>query len=203
MSAAETLGRIRAERALVLLRAERIADAVLDAFVSGGLRVIEVSLVATDAYATIARLRARHPELLVGAGTVRRASQAEDAVAAGAQYLISPSASPEVADSARRQGILHVPAVLTPSEVDAALGSGAPLLKLFPAARMGPSYIRDLRAPYPEADFLVSGGVSIATAPDYLRAGASVVGMGGELAASRDPDRVRVLTEALMKAVRL
>lgn len=203
MNPAETLDRLKAERALVLLRAEGIADAILDAYVEGGLRAIEVSFVARDAAETIARLRARHPSVLVGAGTVRRPSQGQAAATAGADYLISPSAAPEVAEWSRQRGILHVPAVLTPTEVDAALNTGARLLKLFPAARLGPGYVTDLRAPYPEAEFLASGGITIDTVPDYLRVGASVVGMGGVLAASRDADDVRTLTAALMKAVQL
>jgi 2-dehydro-3-deoxyphosphogluconate aldolase / (4S)-4-hydroxy-2-oxoglutarate aldolase len=200
MMTGEALDRLRRERALVLLRAETISDAVLDAFVEGELGVIEVSLVARDATDTITRLRARHPELLVGAGTVRTAAQAAAATAAGAQYLISPAAAPEVAQWSRQHDILHVPAVLTPTEVDTALRSGAPLLKLFPAARLGPGYVRDLRAPFPEVEFLASGGISIDTVPDYLAAGVSVVGLGGALAASCDPDEVRTLTHALVKA---
>ncbi|MCV7225385.1 bifunctional 4-hydroxy-2-oxoglutarate aldolase/2-dehydro-3-deoxy-phosphogluconate aldolase [Mycolicibacterium komossense] len=199
----EALDRLRAARALVLLRAEGIADALLDAYVEGGLRAIEVSFVARDAAETIARLRARHPSVLVGAGTVRRASQANTAAAAGAEYLISPSAAPEVAEWSRRRGILHIPAVMTPSEVDAALNAGARLLKLFPAARLGPGYVSDLRAPFPEVEFLASGGITIDTVPDYLRAGVRVVGMGGVLAASRDADDVRTSTAALVKAVQL
>lgn len=203
MIPAETLDRLKEERALVLLRAEGITEAVLDAYVEGGLRAIEVSFVARDAAETIARLRARHPSVLVGAGTVRCASQAQAAAAAGAVYLISPSAAPEVAEWSRRRGILHVPAVLTPTEVDAALSSGARLLKLFPAARLGPGYVTDLRSPYPEAEFLASGGITIEAVPEYLRVGVSVVGMGGVLAASRDAGAVRTLTAALVKAVQL
>ena len=203
MTPAEALDRLRQERALVLLRVENITDAVLDAFVEGGLGAIEVSLVARDATDTIARLRRRHADLLVGAGTVRTAAQAADATAAGAQYLISPAAAPEVAQWAGQHKILHVPAVLTPTEVDTALRSGAPLLKLFPAARLGPGYVSDLRAPFPEVEFLASGGISTETVPDYLRAGVSVVGLGGALAASRDADEVRNLTRALVKATQL
>ena len=197
---APVLDRLRAERTLVLVRSEGIADEVLDAFADGGLRVIEVSLVARDAVDTIARLRDRHPHLLVGAGTVRNAAQATAAVHAGAEYLISPSAAPEVADWSRGHGVLHIPAVLTPTEVDAALQRGAPLLKLFPAARFGPGYVRDLLAPFPEAEFLATGGISIDTVPDYLKAGVRLVGMGGAIAASTDADEVRVLTESLVKA---
>jgi 2-dehydro-3-deoxyphosphogluconate aldolase / (4S)-4-hydroxy-2-oxoglutarate aldolase len=200
MSVAQTLHRLCQGRVLVLLRAEGVSDAVLDAFVEGGLGAIEVSFVARDAAETIARLRERHPGLLVGAGTIRTVPQADRAVAAGAEYLISPATIPEVADWSVQRDVLHVPAVLTPTEVNAALHRGAPLLKLFPAARMGPSYVRDLHAPFPEARFFASGGISIDTVPDYLRAGVSIVGLGGALAASRDPKEVFALTEALVTA---
>ena len=85
------LDRLRQYRALVLIRREAVADAVLDAFAEGGLQAVEVSLVAADAGATIARLRVRHPKMLVGAGTVRTVAQADAAVAAGP--AIAPASS--------------------------------------------------------------------------------------------------------------
>lgn len=201
MSATNVLAELTAARALVLLRAEGISDETLDAFAAGGIRVLEVSMVAADAARTIGRLRARHPQLLVGAGTVRTLDQAREAVAAGATFLVSPGASPAVGEWAREAGVLHVPGVFTATEVDAALQSGAQLLKLFPAGRLGPAYIRDLLAPFPGTSFFVSGGVSIDDAADYLAAGATVVGMGGVLASSTDPADVRRLAAALVEAV--
>jgi 2-dehydro-3-deoxyphosphogluconate aldolase/(4S)-4-hydroxy-2-oxoglutarate aldolase len=201
MSATNVLAELLAARALVLLRAEDIADDILDAFADGGIRALEVSMVARDATRTIRRLRTRHPHLLVGAGTVRTAGQAREAVAAGAMFLVSPGASQAVGDWAREAGVLHLPGVFTATEVDAALQRGAELLKLFPAGRLGPAYLRDLLAPFPGTSFFVSGGVSIEDAADYLAAGASVVGMGGVLASSTDPAEVRRLAAALVEAV--
>jgi 2-dehydro-3-deoxyphosphogluconate aldolase/(4S)-4-hydroxy-2-oxoglutarate aldolase len=201
MNATECLARLRAARALVLLRAEELADSLLDAYVDGGIQVLEMSMVARDAVETMRRARKRHPGVVVGAGTVRTAAQAREAVDAGAQFLVSPSAAVAVTEFARQHDVLHLPGVLTPTEVDDALQRGARMLKLFPAALGGPRYIRDLRAPFPEADFFVSGGVSIDTAPDYLAAGASVIGMGGALAASTDADEIRRLSSNLVKAV--
>lgn len=201
MNAAESLRRLVSARALVLVRAEGVPDAVLDAFVEGGLRALEISMVAPDAADTLRRLRTRHPDLHVGAGTVRTVEQASEAVDAGAAFLVSPGAAPRVAGWARDHDILHVPGVFTATEVDDALLGGAPLLKLFPAGRLGPDYIRDLRAPFPTASFFVSGGVRIDDAADYLAAGAAVIGMGGALAASTDADEVRRLATLLMKAV--
>ncbi len=201
MSAVESFDRLVSARALVLLRSEGITDAALDAYVEGGLRALEISMVAGDAAATIRRLRERHPSLLVGAGTVRTIDQARSAVDAGAMFLVSPSAAVAVSDWALAHDVLHVPGVFTASEVDSALVRGTPLLKLFPAGRLGPAYLRDLRAPFPGAAFFVSGGVGIDDAADYLAAGAVVVGMGGALAASSDPDEIRTLSSNLVKAV--
>lgn len=201
MSATAALRALVAARALVLLRSERIADAVLDAYVDGGLPALEISMVASDAVDTIGRLRRRHPTLLVGAGTVRSVDQARAAVDAGAAFLVSPSAATAVADWSLAQDVLHVPGVFTPTEVDDALLRATPLLKLFPAGRLGPDYLRDLRAPFPAAEFFVSGGVRIDDAADYLAAGAAVVGMGGVLAASTDPAEIRRLASSLVKAV--
>ncbi|HEY9306870.1 MAG TPA: bifunctional 4-hydroxy-2-oxoglutarate aldolase/2-dehydro-3-deoxy-phosphogluconate aldolase [Microbacterium sp.] len=201
MRAALAEERLLDARALVLLRSVDIADEALDAYVDGGLRVIEVSMVAADAVSTIARLRRRHPTLLLGAGTVRTTQQADAAVSAGADFLVSPSAAAAVSAWAGSRDLLHLPGVFTPTEVDLALERGARLLKLFPAARFGPAYLRDLATPFATARFFVSGGISIDAAPDYLAAGAVLVGMGGALAATTVPAEIIQQSRALMKAV--
>jgi 2-dehydro-3-deoxyphosphogluconate aldolase/(4S)-4-hydroxy-2-oxoglutarate aldolase len=180
--------------------------ALLAALVDGGVRCAEISLATAAARAALpGAVEALGDRLLLGAGTIRTVGDAELAVAAGARYLVSPGFDPAVHAWARRAGIAHVPGVLTPSELDAALQAGAPLQKLFPAGRLGPAYVRDLLAPFPEARLVATGAIDVHAAPAYLSAGAAAValgsalvppGAGGDLAglSRRAADVLRALT---------
>jgi 2-dehydro-3-deoxyphosphogluconate aldolase/(4S)-4-hydroxy-2-oxoglutarate aldolase len=179
--AIELIGR----RLIALVRELPISpdgDRTIDHFAAGGIDAIEVSFVHPAAPALIAHWRERHHGALVGAGTVRTAAQARAAIDSGAAFLVSPGACPAVADVADSAGVLHIPGVFSASEVDGALQRDVPILKLFPAGAMGPRYVSDLLAPFPEATFLVSGGVNVDNAAAFLAAGARLVCVGGPLA---------------------
>lgn len=183
MRAAAAHARIETERVVAIIRtgaAGRAADAV-HALVEGGLGTVEISLAGAGALEAIALAATAHPDALVGAGTVRGIDDAERAVSAGAAFLISPHLDRELVAWAARHDVLHVPGAFTPTEVCAALDAGARLVKLFPAARLGPRYVTDLLAPFPEARLVPTGGVGPADAGDYLAAGAAAVAIGGSL----------------------
>src|SRR5690606_31799538 len=129
----------------------------------------------------IAALRDKFPDLLVGAGTVLDEAAARAAVDAGAQYVVSPGFSPAVIRAAHRFGIPAMPGVLTPTEAVAALEAGADVLKLFPASTVGPSYLKALRAPLPQAIWCPSGGVDLDNMESWVKAGAHMVGVGSPL----------------------
>ena len=179
------LDRIAADRLIAILRRPppgRAAE-LIAGLVAGGVGAIEITLDAPDALAWIAAAREAHPGALIGAGTVRSARDALDARKAGAQFTVAPTLDLAVTAEARESGVPHVPGCLTPTEAVAAMAAGAELVKLFPAGRLGPGYVRDLLGPLPELRLVVTGGIAPEQAAGYLAAGAIAVGLGSSLLA--------------------
>jgi 2-dehydro-3-deoxyphosphogluconate aldolase/(4S)-4-hydroxy-2-oxoglutarate aldolase len=118
-------------------------------------------------------------ELIVGAGTVLNIEDCEAAIQAGAQFIVSPATDPKVIKVSRQQGIVSMPGALTPTEVLIAMQSGADLVKIFPADTAGgPRYIRALKGPFPQIEFVPSGGVDMSNIAEYLASGAVAVSIG-------------------------
>lgn len=177
----DALAALRDARIVGVLRAESAAAALALArpAIRAGLRAIEVTFTVPEASRVIGELARSYPDVISGAGTVLTAEQATTAIEAGAAFLVSPHHVAEVHAVARSSGVPYVPGGLTPSEVYNASQVVAGMVKVFPIARLGgSSYVRDLLGPYPALDLMVTGGVSLADAADYLAAGAKVVGIG-------------------------
>lgn len=187
-SSARALEAILRSRVVPIIRTRSTAWAmqVAEILAGSGLGVIEVTFTVPDATVVISTLRARFPEILTGAGTVTDAATADEAIAAGAQFLLSPALSPGMVQVARRQGVLAVPGAFTPTEVLAALDGGADLVKIFPAESGGAAHIRAILAPLPHARLLPTGGVRPETAGEWLAAGAAAVGIGSALVGPGD-----------------
>ncbi|MEM7735749.1 MAG: bifunctional 4-hydroxy-2-oxoglutarate aldolase/2-dehydro-3-deoxy-phosphogluconate aldolase [Deinococcota bacterium] len=144
-----------------------------------GLRSLELTFTVPDAANVIRELINQHPNQHIGAGTVTQVSQARAAIDAGAQYLVSPSFSVEVASVAQDANVPYIPGVLTPTEVQTALDAGIEVVKIFPITRAGGvSYLKDLLGPYPDLKVMVTGGVTLEQTSSYLDAGALAVGLG-------------------------
>ncbi|MEM6313730.1 MAG: bifunctional 4-hydroxy-2-oxoglutarate aldolase/2-dehydro-3-deoxy-phosphogluconate aldolase [Planctomycetota bacterium] len=154
---------------------------VVKALAAGGVIAAEITFTVPNAAAAIARVRDLDLGVLLGAGTVTTAEQAHQAIDAGATYLVSPHLALEVMGVADERDVSTLPGALTPAEVFAAWAAGADVVKIFPAARMGPSYIKDLRGPYPDIPMMPTGGVSAANVHEWIAAGAVAVGVGSEL----------------------
>jgi 2-dehydro-3-deoxyphosphogluconate aldolase/(4S)-4-hydroxy-2-oxoglutarate aldolase len=201
--AAGVATRIEAGRLVAIVRRPDPDDAraAVDTLLEAGVPAVELSLAVDGALETLRRaVEESSPEALLGAGTVLDAADAEAALDAGARFLISPGLAPAAAAVARERGVLHIPGAMTPTEVASALEAGAPLVKLFPAAHLGPTYVRDLLAPFPGARLVATGGVGEGNATDFLDAGAAVLAVGGAL--DRLADR-RDLGAAARRLVRL
>jgi 2-dehydro-3-deoxyphosphogluconate aldolase/(4S)-4-hydroxy-2-oxoglutarate aldolase len=138
---------------------------------------MEFPLTIPDAAAVIAQA-STVDGAIVGAGTVLTVKQAKDVVAAGARFLVTPDVRAEVADVAWELDVPIALGALTPTEVGRAIDVGATVVKLFPAARMGAAYLRDLHGPFPDALLLATGGIDAGNAADYLAAGALAVCAG-------------------------
>ena len=152
---------------VVLADAHR-AEGLAEALVAGGLRVAEVTF-RTPAAAEAIRRMAEHPDLVVGAGTVVRAEQVDQAADAGARFVVSPGLSRTVVARARERGLDVLPGVVTPSELIAALDLGIDTVKFFPAAQYGGvATLRALASPIPDVRVVLTGGISPGDLPDYL-----------------------------------
>ena len=153
-----------------------------EALLAGGVNIMEVILNSSTALESLPLLRKKFNEaMLIGSGTVRDVDQARQALDAGAQFLISPHLDLEIVSFARTNEILHIPGVFTATEAQSAFKAGCRLLKLFPMEAAGPAYLKSLRAPLNDIDFIPTGGVSLENIVDYRRAGAVAVGMGSKL----------------------
>jgi 2-dehydro-3-deoxyphosphogluconate aldolase/(4S)-4-hydroxy-2-oxoglutarate aldolase len=188
---------VEASRALAAILRTRIvpivrtksaewAEELAGILVGAGLDIVEITFTVPNAPAVIERLRKRFPAVLVGAGTVTDAAAAEQAIGAGAHFLLSPALSPGMVEVARRRGVLAIPGAYTPTEVLSALEGGAGLIKLFPADVGGPAHLRALRAPLPHARFLPTGGVRPDNVAEWFGAGAAAVGIGSALVGPSD-----------------
>lgn len=159
-----------------------------EALVAGGVRVMEVTLNSSDALTAISRLREQGgDDLLVGAGTVRTAGQVEQALDAGAQFLISPNFDAASVARSLAADTLHLPGVATPSEAQNAFVAGCKMVKLFPADVLGgTAYLKAMRAPLNDIEFVPTGGIGLENIADYRRAGAVAVGLGGSLISDKN-----------------
>lgn len=174
---------LRSERVLAIVRGSEpdAAFASVETLVGSGVHLVEVSMSGVEPTAVLARAAASvGDEALIGAGTVRSVDELDQALSAGARFVVAPSLSPAMAEAARR-GLSGLPGVLTPTEVDQAWATGWRALKLFPASLGGPAYLRALREPYPQVALVPVGGVTPELAVEYLRAGALAVGIGSPL----------------------
>ena len=199
------------ERRLVSVAVvDRVQDAVplAEALRAGGLDIIEVTFRTPEAARCIAAIRKALPGMLVGAGTVLTPDQARQAVQAGAQFAVAPGLNEAVVEAARQAGLPFYPGVMTPSEIERALGLGCVMAKYFPAeAAGGAPMLKALAGPYAHTGlkFIPTGGISLANMGAYLAVPA-VAAVGGswmvdrKLVAAQDWARITALTAEAVQA---
>lgn len=147
-----------------------------------GIPIAEVTMTVPNALEVISQLARKLPDMIVGAGTVLDTETAERCLDAGAKFLTSPGLVMEVVEFAVRKDVVVFPGVLTPTDVIAAWKAGADFAKIFPCAQVGgPAYIRALKVPLPKIPLIASGGVNQQSAANFIRAGATALGIGSEL----------------------
>lgn len=172
----------RQARASAILRTsdQALARQAMQAAVRGGFRVIEFTLSIPGALELIAEFSA-NPGLVVGAGTVLTAEEAQATVSAGAKFLVSPVVDQLVIDESRRLGVAMMPGCSTPTEMLQAYRGGAALQKLFPAPGTGPLWVAQTLGPLPFLRIVPTSGVTLENARQYLDAGAFAVGFVNSL----------------------
>jgi 2-dehydro-3-deoxyphosphogluconate aldolase / (4S)-4-hydroxy-2-oxoglutarate aldolase len=168
-----------------VVRAQSADEAMkaIDAIREGGISILEITMTVPGAVGVIEEVSKRYGnEAVVGAGTVLDGETARACILAGARFVVSPSLNLETIEVCRRYGIAIMPGALTPTEVVQAWSAGADFVKVFPAGAVGgASYIKSLKAPLPQIELVPTGGVSLKTAADFIKAGASALGVGADL----------------------
>lgn len=161
------------------------ASRLADALIAGGIGIVEITLRSEAGLVAIRNVKASHPGMIVSAGTVLDPDRMAQVVEAGADFVVSPGATPGLLDAAARRGTAYMPGVATASEAMVAAEAGFRVLKFFPAAAAGgPAFLKGIAGPLPHLAFCPTGGVSAANAADYL-ALSNVLSVGGSWIADR------------------
>jgi 2-dehydro-3-deoxyphosphogluconate aldolase/(4S)-4-hydroxy-2-oxoglutarate aldolase len=185
MNKTDVLQRIRSTGLIPVVRAEsaELAMRAVEAIKTGGVDVLEVTMTVPGAIDVIAKLAATFgAEVVIGAGTVLDPETANKCIHAGAQFIVSPALNEETISLCGRNDVAVFPGALTPTEVVQAWNAGADAVKVFPAGAVGgASYLKALKAPLPQIELVPTGGVSLKTAADFIKAGAMALGVGADL----------------------
>jgi len=148
--------------------ANRAAD-LAKALCAGGMPAAEVTFRTAAAAESIYRMREAFPDMTVGAGTVLTKASLDDALAAGAQFIVAPGLNPSIAEACLAKDVPVVPGCMTPSEMELAMSLGLNFVKFFPAeAAGGVKFLKAVSAPYAGLKFMPTGGISMKNAADYL-----------------------------------
>src|SRR6478672_11399326 len=181
----ETLQQIESIGVVPVVRASSADEAMqaIDAIREGGVNVLEITMTVPGAIGVIAEVSKRYgDEVVVGAGTVLDPETALRCIDAGAVFVVSPALNLDTIAACIKLGIPVMPGALSPTEVVTAWNAGADMVKIFPAVSVGgPSYLKNLKGPLPQIKMIPTGGVSLATAADFIKAGAAALGVGTDL----------------------
>lgn len=155
----------------------------IEAIFEGGVLTAEITMTVPGALRALEKLADHFGDrMLLGAGTVLDPETCRACMLAGAQFFVTPALNFKTIEMAHRYSKPIMPGALTPTEVLAAWDAGADIVKIFPCDNVGgPKYIKALKGPFPQIEMIPTGGVSLTTAGDFLKAGASAVAVGGEL----------------------
>lgn len=181
----KTLAQIRAVGLVPIVRTPSADDALraAEAIIEGGISIAEITMTVPNAIHVMEKVAEKFGDkVLLGAGTILEPETCRAALLAGAEFIVTPSLDVRVIEMARRYSKACFPGALTPTEVLTAWQAGADMVKIFPCGPVGGAqYIKALKGPFPQIDFVPTGGVNLETTPALIRAGAAAVAVGGEL----------------------
>lgn len=178
--------------------AENIMDAA-KALVEGGIYAIEITVENDGGLQAIETVANSDLNLVIGAGTVLDGFMAKLAIDAGASFIVSPIYNKEIIKVAHKHNALAIPGVLTPNEIFEAIQAQADMVKIFPISSMGTTYLKSIKAPLPSIPMMVTGGVTLENAHEYLKE-ADAVGLGSQLIDLRKPLTTTYINEIIEKA---
>ena len=213
MTIDQVIKRIAEVGIVPVVRAPNVEQArrAVEAIYAGGISIVEITMTVPDAPEVIRQVvREYGDRVLTGAGTVLRSADAKRCLDAGAEFLVSPGLANSVLTTAAASNKLAIPGAMTPTELMVAMENEARLVKIFPCGNLGgPKFLKSLKAPFPDAALIPTGGVNASNAAEYFKAGAFALGIGADLvdvAALRDGNlskitqAARELTEAVRTA---
>ena len=208
MKKAEVISRVVEGGVIPVIRASSKSEArsVIEAIAAGGITTVEVTMTVPGAVELIRELSRERADLLLGAGSVLEPETARECIAAGAKYIVSPATNFDTIEYCSESDVVIMPGALTPTEVVNAWDAGADFVKVFPADSMGGAkYLRSLKAPLPHIKLIPTGGVSLATAAEFIKAGAEAVGVGADLVNlnALRRERANEITEAAREYLRI
>ena len=192
----------------VRVTSQDLANFAAETVYAAGIPIVEITLTVPGALEVVKDLARRFPDLAVGAGTVLDEESAQRCIEAGARFLTSPGFVPEVVAYARKADVVTLPGALTPTEIIAAWKAGSDFVKIFPTGHVGGiQYVRALKVPLPQIPLIATGGVSQVNAFEFIIAGATAIGVGGELLPKEAPhfrqvDRIHELASRFLAMVR-
>jgi len=195
----QVLGRIVDSGLVAIVRAESSEQGarIAEACAKGGAAAIEITFTVPGAAGVIADLAKiyKSGEILVGAGTVLDPETARTAILAGAQYIVSPCLNPDTARLCNRYQVPYMPGAGSIRDIVEALEWGADIVKLFPGELLGPSFVKAVKGPLPQASLMPAGGVSLENVADWIKAGCAAVGVGGNLTAGAKKGDYQSITD--------
>jgi len=155
---------------------------VIEAIHAGGVSVAEITMTVPNAIQLIEKMNEElGDEIIIGVGSVLNAAVAENAIKAGAKYVVSPILKKEIIDTAHKYNVPAMPGCFTPNEIQYAFELGADIVKVFPADVVGMEFFKAILAPMPHLKLMPTGGVTLTNADNWLNAGACAVGIGSAL----------------------
>jgi len=184
MTKQEILNEILKVKAVAVLRVKEPGKLkkIIDAIYAGGVSAVEITMTVPNAIQLIGKMSEElDKNIVLGVGSVLNKSIAEDAIKAGAKYVVSPVLKKEIIEAAHKHGVPAMPGCFTPTEIQTAYEYGADIIKVFPADIVGMAFFKAILAPLPHLKLMPTGGVNLTNAGDWLKAGACAVGIGSAL----------------------
>lgn len=194
-----------------IVRTSATDDAVraVEAIIASGIGIVEITMTVPNALRVVEQVTKRFgDEVLVGSGTILDAENCASAIAAGTDFIVTPTFDPHVIETAQKHNKPCLSGALTPTEVLATWRAGADLVKVFPCGPAGgPKYIKALKGPFPQIELIPTGGINLDNAAEFIRAGATAVAVGGELVDLKalragNLDAITATAKKFMEAVR-
>lgn len=200
MDKIEIFNRLK-NKIIAVIRAEDsvISELMAKTIIENGIEIIEMTFTIPKVSRAISHLRETYPNAVIGAGSVLSVQQANDALQAGAQFIVSPCVVEDVGDFCKAEDVFCSLGAQTSTEIYKAYLHGSDVVKLFPGELLTPSVMKIFHGPFPYVDFMPTGGISDKNAREWFNNGAFALGVGGYLTSGIDKTNIPLLESRIKK----